>query len=88
MVLRVIYFFQDGCMACHEQEPILEEVERNCHFTADRINPLKKRAVIKEFRLSVTPTILMLNDGAEVKRFEGLVHREPLEEAIRRFYKG
>ncbi|MGV8129994.1 MAG: thioredoxin family protein [Methanolinea sp.] len=88
MVLRVIYFFQDGRMACHEQKPILEEVERNCNIAADRINPLKNRAAIKEFRLSVTPTIVILKNGTEVKRFEGLVHREPLEEAIRRFYIG
>lgn len=88
MSLRVVYFFQDGCMACHEQEPILEEVERTCNLAAERINPLRNRSIIREFRLSVTPTIIILKDGTEVKRFEGLVHREQLEDAVRRPYIG
>lgn len=71
-------------MACHEQEPILAEVEGDCHLEAERINPLTKRALIKEYRLSVTPTILIFKDGIEVERFEGLVHREHLNEAISR----
>lgn len=75
-------------MACREQEPILEEVERNCTLSAERINPLKNRSIIKEFRLTVTPTTILLNDGVEVKRFEGLVHRESLEEAIHRCHNG
>ncbi len=75
-------------MACREQEPILEEVERNCNLAAERINPLRNRSIIREFRLSVTPTIIILKDGTEVKRFEGLVHREQLEDAVRRPYIG
>lgn len=75
-------------MACHEQEPILTEVERNTHLTAERINPLRERSAIREFQLTVTPTILIMNNGTEVKRFEGLVHREQLEEAIRSYQSG
>lgn len=88
MVLRMVFFFQEGCMACQEQEPILSEVERNTHLIAERINPLRERSAMHEFRLSVTPTILIMNNGTEVKRFEGLVHREQLEEAIRRHQSG
>ncbi|MCQ8893212.1 MAG: thioredoxin family protein [Methanolinea sp.] len=83
MAIRVLYFFQDGCMACHEQEPILAEVEKLLGFSAERIDPLRERAYIRKYRLTVTPTILIERDGAEVARFEGLVHREQLEEAVR-----
>jgi thioredoxin 1 len=85
MALRVMYFFQDGCMACHEQEPILGEVEKTYQIRAERINPLKERAYIGEYDLSVTPTILLIRDGTVVRRFEGVVHRERLEDAIREF---
>lgn len=84
MAMRVIYFFQEGCMACQEQEPILAEAERTCGFSAERINPLRERESIKKYHLSVTPTILLFSDGVEIGRFEGLVHREQLEDALRR----
>lgn len=71
-------------MACHEQEPIIAEVEKNCGIRVESINPLKEKASIKDHRLSVTPTILVFRDGVEVERFEGLVHQEQLEESIRR----
>lgn len=74
-------------MACSEQEPIILEVEKECGVTVERIgiDPTKGRDMIREHRLSVTPTILMIRDGAEVERFEGLVYREQLDTAIRRY---
>lgn len=72
-------------MACHEQDPILGEVEAVLHLHAERINPLKTRSYLSEYGLSVTPTILLVRDGTVVCRFEGVVHREQLEDAIRKF---
>jgi len=69
-MLRIISFFQEGCMACEEQEPI---------------NPLKERSNIEEYKLQVTPTTIILSDGKVVERFEGVVHREQLVEAIRKY---
>lgn len=89
MAIRVLYFFQDGCMACHEQEPILAEVESALGIRAERINPARERSYIAKYRLSVTPTIVIERDDAtEGARFEGLVHREQLEEAIRGISRG
>jgi len=88
MAIRILYFFQEGCMACHEQEPILAEVESVLGLRAERINPLRERSYIQAFRLSVTPTIIIEQDGREVSRFEGLVHREELEDAVRRSTRG
>lgn len=70
-------------MACSEQDPIIAEAEKDCGVKVERVNPMKEKRAIKEHRLSVTPTILVFRDGAEVERFEGLVHREQLDEAIR-----
>lgn len=88
MTTRILYFFQEGCMACHEQEPILTEVESAMNLHAERINPLRDRSYISRYRLSVTPTIVIERDGQEVARFEGLVHREQLEDAIRKVTPG
>jgi thioredoxin 1 len=82
MAIRIISFFQDGCMACQEQEPINREVEQSLNIKIEAIDPLKNPAYIKEYNLKVTPTIIILKDGEEKARFEGVVHREQLEEAV------
>jgi len=72
-------------MACQEQEPINQEVESVLNIKIESINPLKNRSYIEEFQLRVTPTLLILKDGEVKARFEGVVHREQLEEAIRKY---
>jgi len=84
-MLQVIAFFQEGCMACDEQEPVNREVEASLGMHIDRINPLKERKYIEEYQLQVTPTILILKEGKVVRRFEGVVHREQLEDAIKKY---
>jgi thioredoxin 1 len=84
-MLQVIAFFQDGCMACEEQDPINREVEAALHMHIEAINPLKNRTYIDEYNLRVTPTIVVIKDGKEVERFEGVVHREQLEDTIRKY---
>jgi thioredoxin 1 len=83
-MLQVIAFFQDGCMACQEQEPINREIETALRIPIETINPLKERTYIDEYDLRVTPTIVILKDGKVAERFEGVVHREQLEDAIRK----
>jgi thioredoxin 1 len=84
-MLQVIAFFQDGCMACQEQEPINRGVESGLNINIETINPLKERKYIEEYHLKVTPTILIIKDGKVAERFEGVVHREQLEDAIRKY---
>lgn len=72
-------------MACQEQDPINREVETALNIQIEAINPLKERTYIDEYHLRVTPTIVILHDGKEAERFEGVVHREQLEDAIRKY---
>jgi thioredoxin 1 len=82
-MLQVITFFQDGCMACQEQDPINREVESALKIQIEAINPLQERNYIDEYNLQVTPTTILIKDGRVAGRFEGVVHREQLEDAIR-----
>lgn len=84
-MLQVIAFIQDGCMACEEQDPINREVESVLKVPIEAINPLENRKYIDEYDLLVTPTIVIIKDGKVVERFEGVVHREQLEDAIRKY---
>ncbi len=84
MAIKVISFYQEGCMGCEEQTPILREVEKNLGIDIEEIDAVKDPRHIKTYSLRVTPTTLVI-EGDEVReRMEGLVHREDLEAAIRR----
>ncbi len=84
MPVRVISFIQEGCMACTEQEPINREVEKKLGITIEEIDAVKNPHYIKEFQLKVTPTTLVIRDGSVKERFEGVVHPEQLDDAIKR----
>lgn len=84
MAIKVISFYQEGCMGCEEQTPILREVEKDLGIDIEEIDAVKDPRHIKTYGLRVTPTTLVI-EGDEVReRMEGLVHREDLEAAIRR----
>jgi len=85
MTLRVLCFFQPGCMGCMEQEPINAGVSKSLQIPIEEIDAMKNRQYISEFQLKATPTILVLNDGKTVERFEGVVQAEQLEAALKKY---
>jgi thioredoxin 1 len=85
MAMRVICFYQPGCMGCMEQTPINTEVAQALNITIEEIDALQNQHFIREFGLKVTPTILILRDTAVLERFEGVVHTEQLKAAIKKY---
>ena len=72
-------------MGCSEQAPINREVEKDLHVSIEEVDVVKNPRFVRRYGLRVTPTILILRNGEERRRFEGLVHREELEEAVRKY---
>jgi thioredoxin 1 len=85
MGVAVLCFVQEGCMGCSEQAPINREVEKALRIRIEEIDVVKNPRFVGQYRLTVTPTILVLQNGEERKRFEGLVYREELEAAARKY---
>jgi thioredoxin 1 len=85
MGTTVLCFQQEGCMGCSEQAPINREVEKELHMSIEEIDVVKNPRFVRQYRLRVTPTTLILVNGEEKRRFEGLVHREELEAALRQY---
>jgi len=85
MGVRVICFYQPGCMGCMEQTPINTEVGKALNITIEEIDAIKNPQYIKEFLLKVTPTMMILNEGTLLERFEGVVHAEQLTAAIKKY---
>ncbi len=85
MTVRVLCFFQPGCMGCMEQEPINREVEKILGLKIEEIDAVEHPESIKKYGLTVTPTILVLRDELVRERFEGVVFPEQLTEAVRKY---
>lgn len=85
MALRVLCFFQPGCMGCMEQEPINAVVSRALHVPIEEIDAVKNPQYINEYHLEATPTIVILADGVEKERFEGVVHAEQLMPVLKKY---
>ena len=85
MAVRVLCFFQPGCMGCMEQTPINREVEKTLGITIEEIDAVKNPQYIREYGLKVTPTIIVLHDGEAKERFEGVVHQEQLESTLKKY---
>ena len=85
MAVRVICFFQPGCMGCMEQTPINTEVGKALNLDIEEIDAVKNPQFIKEYQLKVTPTIVVVKDGEVKERLEGVVHREQLEITLKKY---
>ncbi len=85
MVVRIICFYQPGCMGCMEQQPINREVEKALGLTIEEIDAVENPQYIKDYQLKVTPTIILLQDGIVRERFEGVVHREQLLDTFKKY---
>jgi len=85
MGVAVLCFVQKGCMGCSEQAPINREVEKGLGIRIEEVDVVKNPGFVSRYRLRVTPTTILLQNGEERRRFEGLVHREELEDAVRAY---
>jgi thioredoxin 1 len=85
MAVRVICFYQPGCMGCMEQSPINREVEKNLAVLIEETDAAKNPQLIRQYGLKVTPTIIILNNEVVAERLEGVVHAEQLEAILKKY---
>jgi thioredoxin 1 len=85
MAVRVICFYQPGCIGCMEQTPINRKVEKHMAIKIEEIDAVKNPQLIQLYGLKVTPTIMILNNDVVQERLEGVVHAEQLEETLKKY---
>jgi thioredoxin 1 len=85
MAVEIICFSQEGCMGCEEQASINQEVTDLLHVRIEEIDAVKNPEYIKQYNLRVTPTIIILEDGKEKERFQGVIHKEELEKTVKKY---
>ncbi|XMB87338.1 thioredoxin [Mycoplasmatota bacterium WC44] len=77
--VSLVDFYADWCGPCKMIGPVLEEIsnERN-DFKIVKVNVDENREISQEYNVRNIPTLIILKDGAEVKRHVGFAPKVAL----------
>jgi hypothetical protein len=74
-------FGAEWCGPCRNMVPVVAELERD-GYRVERINIDQHPDRMRQFAVRCVPTLVILRDGREVKRFEGVVAADELRRAL------
>jgi len=82
----VLDFYQATCAPCRALEPKLNRIAHEYvgRVAVYRVDVDQDMALAERFRVSSLPTVLILKDGQEAERLDGLVTETQLREAFER----
>lgn len=83
--LVLLDFWQATCAPCRALEPRVERfaADHPGRFTGYRIDVDTDLDTATEYGVMSVPTVLLLRDGREVARLDGLIRAQDLEAALR-----
>lgn len=82
----VVDFWADWCGPCKILDPILETLAKEFANRATflRVDFDEHHELARRYDITAVPTIVILADGREVERFEGITSTEILRKSLRR----
>lgn len=86
----VLDFYQATCPPCRALEPVLERVARDFagRVAVYRVDIDRDPTVAERFGIDSLPTVLMVRDGREADRLDGLVTESQLRDTFGRAETG
>ena len=81
----ILDFGSPGCAPCKKVPPLLQEVLKettNINISAYEIDITENMEIAQKFMVMGVPTIIILKDGKELKRFNSLPKKEKIMKAI------
>ncbi|MDP1563901.1 MAG: trypsin-like peptidase domain-containing protein [Pirellulaceae bacterium] len=70
--VTVLYFTQQDCPPCRQMQPMLEHLIGR-GFPVQVVDALAHPNLVQQFRVQSTPTFVLLKDGQELKRHNGVL---------------
>lgn len=82
----VLDFYQASCPPCRALEPRLERVatEHGDRVPVYRVDIDRDLPIAERFRVMSLPTVLVIQDGTEIERLDGLITEAHLRGAFER----
>jgi thioredoxin-like negative regulator of GroEL len=76
------YFFTSrGCSSCAQIKPIIKKLQDE-GFKIEEINVNQRFELARKYNVSGLPTIVILQDGKEIKRFVGVIEESELRKNL------
>lgn len=75
----LIDFYADWCMPCQVLSPRIDEIaEERIDIKVVRINVDTELELSNKYGIDAIPTLVVMKDGKEINRLEGLVSKEEI----------
>ena len=82
--MTVIDFWAPWCMPCKMLSPIVDEVaEEMQDITIGKVNIDEQQELAMQFGIMSIPTLVVLQDGKEVKRSAGFITKQAMKDLLR-----
>lgn len=79
---KVLYFSAGWCSACKGVTPIIEQLVSTKSIPVNQINIDYDVSSVEEYKIKSVPTIIILENGKEIKRYTGSITSSQLQNLI------
>lgn len=79
----VVDFYANWCGPCKMFGPVFEEVSNDYDFNFIKLDVDKASDIAREYGVMSIPTIILFENGKEVKRFTGFMAKEEFIEFLK-----
>ena len=81
----LVDFFATWCPPCKALTPIIEEVAEEIkeeNLTIAKVNIDDAQEIASKHQITAVPTLILFNNGNEIKRLSGMMSKDSLKEFI------
>ena len=82
----IVDFYAEWCGPCKMQGPILEEFSKTTDISVKKINVDSNPDIARRYGVMSIPTLILFENGKEVKKTVGLLNLDELKETFLKFY--
>lgn len=79
----LVDFYADWCGPCRMLIPVLEESEGKIGIPIKKVNVDESSNIAREYGVMTIPTLILFENGKEVKRNVGFINAQELEEFVK-----
>lgn len=80
----LVEFYSDSCIPCKQLSPILGDIEEEYEnqIKVVKVNVNFENELADQYQIMASPTMLLFQQGKELKRIRGLIKKEELKQII------